>query len=541
LDVLKEVDRSEDDENLLIAARLAMVTWLDESEPKKQLDDIRFLKSLRSKSHGENSKVRQLSATYEQTYNVWLKARNNVSENLDGHVEEQNLLKVGLLEVSGRHRDDEDVDMDSARKLEKDANSISAGEIVVRLMGMTSIIESILNLMLVVLFLLSLCEILEDEAKYAHWMSCVRQIASFFIRTCLPLFERTCIFDTTLLQSRIFEKSTKGLGTSKTDIHVRLLIQRVRVLDAFFSALDIYIFPPSFQAGSQRGAKSLEFSHIDPNVVLVAGYDGIIRMFQVSSKTCLGCFVGHKSIATGAAFSALDHWIASCSFDRTLRIWNAMSAECTHVLCGHEDGVTSIIIAPKDAFIASASLDRSVRLWAGNNWDCIRVFKGHTNWVKCLSFCQSRGSVVSAGLDCKVLEWSADSSLENYGSNAGRGFASLEEHSDFVVDVQCFGNQYAVSTGRDKRTIIWDLQEGTKLCIIKEDRAWNCCLDISEDGKWLACGSFDNQLTVYRLPKGRMVRKCLIHNDGILSVKITRNGLAVLIGTQGGRVQVINL
>mmetsp|Transcript_23767 Transcript_23767/g.59994 ORF Transcript_23767/g.59994 Transcript_23767/m.59994 type:complete len:409 (-) Transcript_23767:301-1527(-) len=165
------------------------------------------------------------------------------------------------------------------------------------------------------------------------------------------------------------------------------------------------IFPRSFTAHG-AGVKSISVCNTDPSFILTAGYDRLVRIWDLNTRRCLAQFAGHRSIVPRAVINSSDEYVVSCSFDGTVRVWHSHSGECLHVLTGHEDSVMDVAMSTyNERLVASCSMDKTCRLWDRETGVCLRVLKGHKKWVKTVSLTHDGKYLLSCSLDKHVIVW----------------------------------------------------------------------------------------------------------------------------------------
>lgn len=150
----------------------------------------------------------------------------------------------------------------------------------------------------------------------------------------------------------------------------------------------------------------------DGRLLVAGGQNGIVQLFDASSRAVLRQLKGHQGPAHVARFAPDDRThVLSGGDDVTLRWWDITSGRQVARLTGHEDYVRAIAASPAggggDTW-ASGSYDHTVKLWdvragggsrGGSNGSACVMTLDHGAPVEALAFLPGGGGglLVSAG------------------------------------------------------------------------------------------------------------------------------------------------
>jgi WD40 repeat protein len=192
--------------------------------------------------------------------------------------------------------------------------------------------------------------------------------------------------------------------------------------------------------------------------------DGTVKLWELSTGTCLRTFQGHRSRIWGLAIHPDGQMIASGSFDHTVRIWQHDREDCLQVLNAHTHWVWGIAFSPDGRKLATASGDHTIKIWDTQTWNCLNTFHGHTSWVQAVNFSPDSESLVSGSVDTTVKIWDLDT---------GDCLKTLSGHTNWIYSVLFTENsQTVISCCQDETIKIWDTQTEECLRTLKTERLY---------------------------------------------------------------------
>ncbi|KAF2721604.1 WD40 repeat-like protein [Polychaeton citri CBS 116435] len=267
-------------------------------------------------------------------------------------------------------------------------------------------------------------------------------------------------------------------------------------------------------AFSPRGVTSVAFS---PNSRLLASasWDCTIKIWDVSSGACLQTLEGHSDGVTSVAFSPDSSLLASASasllasasasWDRTVKIWDVSSGTCLQTLEGHSGRVTSVVFSPDSRLLVSASLDCTVRIWDASSSVCLQTLEGHSDGVASVAFSPDSKLLASTLGDRTVKIWDVSSSV---------CLQTLLAHSDGVTSVAFSpDSRLLASASRDHTVKIWDASSGARLQTLEGHSRGVTLVVFSPDSRLLASASWDRTVKIWDASSGACLQTLQRQSD----------------------------
>ncbi len=247
---------------------------------------------------------------------------------------------------------------------------------------------------------------------------------------------------------------------------------------------------PQILKGHSGLMRSLSFS-LDSNWLASGGGDKVVKVWELENSEAVlrHTLEGHTAPVRGVSFSSDGNWLASVSHDKTLKLWELKNdgVLSRQTFEGHNGKVWSVSVSQNGKWLASGSDDKTVKLWEVVNGGVLlrQTLKEHDGNVLDVTISEDGKWLVSGGSDKTVKLWR----LQNSGR--AKLHQTLEGHGDAVFGVSIsFDNKWLVSSG-GKTVRLWELSDrGASLrqtfeCHSDQQRR----VSISQDGKWLASGS----------------------------------------------------
>ncbi len=301
-----------------------------------------------------------------------------------------------------------------------------------------------------------------------------------------------------------------------------------------------------------NGISALAFNPQSYQILASADYQGNIllwdlrRQSEVSQRIKLKDF--HKKV-NALAYSPDGKMLASGSSDGKIYLWRDLTnLDQPQILGHHDESVASIAFNWNGTILASGSDDKTIKLWNTENKSetkPIAILGKHAKAIRSVAFSpdQENGYLLASGSkDRRIILWDIhDNSC----------LAVLTDHIDVVRSVAFNpkNSQMLASGSEDNKVIIWDLSNLEKIVEIKsltEHQNGVLSVAFSSDGKWLASGSVDQTIQLWKLdpskPENILLKETLRgHNFGISAVAFSSDNQILASGSWDKTIRLWHL
>ncbi|XP_054730498.1 U3 small nucleolar RNA-associated protein 15 homolog [Anastrepha obliqua] len=225
--------------------------------------------------------------------------------------------------------------------------------------------------------------------------------------------------------------------------------------------------------------------------LLVAGDEqGLVKLFDPSSKNVLRLFKGHKAPVHRAQFTQDLVHIASFSDDRSVKIWDIATEKTLHTFAEHEDYVRAGAINPK-----------------------------------------STDTLISGGYDGKIKMYDIRTKEVSFSIDHGSPVESLL----FLPT----GGIFISAGGTEMR--VWDAFAGCRLLTkVSQHHKTITSLRLGSKGKRILSGSLDRHVKIYDVATYKTVHT-LDFPNAVLSLAVAPGDQTVVAGMVDGLVSIQNM
>ncbi len=225
------------------------------------------------------------------------------------------------------------------------------------------------------------------------------------------------------------------LASGSPDGSVRLWDERGAPLATPFSAHPGGVLAVAFDPAGERLASG--------------GADGTVRLWSLAGQARGEPLRGHRDAVTALAWSAGGQWLASAGADWTVRLWRA-SGELDRELTGHAREVRALAFDAAGEHLASGSADGTVRIWPLRGGLPTILDEGPEleNQVTALAFDPAGRRLAAGGSDGGLRLWLLG------GDSVSP--CTVGEHQGSVLAVAFAADGRLASGGRDGSVRIWN-------------------------------------------------------------------------------------
>ena len=160
--------------------------------------------------------------------------------------------------------------------------------------------------------------------------------------------------------------------------------------------------------------RSLAFSP-DGTKLATAGEDGLVVLWDATTGQEVKAITAHAGPVTAVAFSPDGATLATGGGDKLVKLWNAADGAEKGKLEGHGDALWSVAYSPDGSRLATAGADRTIKLWTTSDAKEYATLNGHKDWVTSVAFSSDGSRLASASLDGAVKLWDVNAKGEQEG------------------------------------------------------------------------------------------------------------------------------
>ena len=116
----------------------------------------------------------------------------------------------------------------------------------------------------------------------------------------------------------------------------------------------------------------------DGSKLIMAGTDGVARLWDTVSGQLITAFFGHRGSVNAAVLSGDERHVLTGGTDGTAQLWDAATGQSLGVFTGHTGEVTCVTFLADGNKIMTGGKDNTARIWDVPTGQLLRVLAGHS-------------------------------------------------------------------------------------------------------------------------------------------------------------------
>jgi len=267
----------------------------------------------------------------------------------------------------------------------------------------------------------------------------------------------------------------------------------------------------------------------DGSLVLSGGWDGYLRLWEVSSGAQVGVLqASPKAISACAVSPDGKQWLSG-ALDGMLTGWDPATHRQLSTTVAHTRPVSMILFSPDGQLLLTASWDRTIGVWNWGRERDGRVLAGHDDIVAGCRFTPDGGHLFS---------WSHDRTARVWDLGRGQVATTLSGHADRVIAGAVSPDGLWAATGaRDRVLTLWDLRAerpARSVCLGGEVRACFFLLD----GESLVTIDNQGRVVLHSVPD-LQERQELQTRQRVQCAELSPGGATIALGGEDGLVRFL--
>jgi WD40 repeat protein len=254
--------------------------------------------------------------------------------------------------------------------------------------------------------------------------------------------------------------------------------------------------------GQIETVSALAFSKDGKTLAVASGAPGVSGEVRVYAVPVAGVpnekpthlLAGHKDVLYTLAFSPDNKTLASAGYDRIIRVWDVGDGKEIRTLKDHSDTVYGLAFNHDGTLVASASADRAVKVWEVNTGRRLYTLSESTDWLYALTWSPDGRHLAAGGVDQSIRVWQVS-------AQSGKIVHSAYAHEAPVLQlVYGADGKTLYSLGEDRAVKSWDATLRERLVYPKQPGA---LLSLAVQAKQVAVGRHDGVLVLLDEASGK--------------------------------------
>jgi WD40 repeat protein len=198
----------------------------------------------------------------------------------------------------------------------------------------------------------------------------------------------------------------------------------------------------------------------------------------------------HADVIYALAFSPDGRVLASAGYDRLIKLWDVADGKELRVLKDHSDTVYGLAFSPDGKLLVSGSADRAVKVWDAGSGGRLATLADATDWVYAVAWSPDGTHVAAAGVDRSIRVYEVSASRS-------RLVQAVFAHAGPVTRLAYSADGRTLySLGEDRTLKVWNAAGMTERTVYPKQPEAALSLAVRPDHKQLAVGRYDGALVL---------------------------------------------
>jgi WD40 repeat protein len=276
----------------------------------------------------------------------------------------------------------------------------------------------------------------------------------------------------------------------------------------------------------------------DGQTVATGTGDGLVRLWRVSDGALLHTLEGHTRPVGGVAFAQQGALLVSGSRDGNVNVWRVSDGTLLDQITDRSSEIFGLAVSPDDELLAVGGLE-AAWIWRVNAESFTRV-----DYQRYPSGAYVNGVAFSPDSTLLALALSDDTVWLRRVSD-GEIVLRLGNHTGRVLSLAFSPDGEYLATGSEDGTLnLWRLERkadgefGATLVLKLQHSNWVNSLAFSPDGTILATATMDRNVRLWSVPDGGVIEPPLHSMPQVTSVSFSPDGRTLAVGTGGGNLRL---
>lgn len=256
--------------------------------------------------------------------------------------------------------------------------------------------------------------------------------------------------------------------------------------------------------GQTARVTALAFSPDGQRLAVASGEpakSGVVKLYAVDAKTGQfepkGELAGARDVQYALDFAPDNKTLAAAGYDRVIRLWDVETRKVVRELKDHSDAVYGVAFSPDGNLLASGSADRAVKVWDPRTGKRLYTLGDPTDWVYAVTWHPDGKQLAAAGVDKSIRVWEAT-------RDGNKLVHSVFAHTEPVTRLAyAKDGQFLYSVSEGKTIKKWDAAKVVEKLVFPPQPDTVLSLALRPDGKQLAVGRFDGVLQLIDTGTGK--------------------------------------